>query len=92
MRTELQASSQSCRSVDADAWYKRGLKGPFTPCVSDASAISLLVKCNIVVHLCNDAPEWVRKPFSSVSIDFNESRIASVIAELSLTLGVNGAL
>ena len=24
-RTESQASSQSCRSVDADAWYKRGL-------------------------------------------------------------------
>ena len=26
MRTELQASSQSCRSVDADAWCKRALK------------------------------------------------------------------
>ena len=23
MRTELQASSQSCHSIDADAWYKR---------------------------------------------------------------------
>ena len=26
MRTVSLASSQSCRSVDADAWYKRGLK------------------------------------------------------------------
>ena len=25
MRTESQASSQSCHSIDADAWYKRGL-------------------------------------------------------------------
>ena len=25
MRTELQASLQSCRSVDADAWYKLAL-------------------------------------------------------------------
>ena len=26
MRTEFLVSSQSCRSVDADAWYKRALK------------------------------------------------------------------
>ena len=30
MRTELQVSSQSCRSIDADAWYKRALKALFT--------------------------------------------------------------
>ena len=28
MRTTSLASSQSCRSIDADAWYKRGLKVP----------------------------------------------------------------
>ena len=32
------------------------------------------------------------QPFSSVPIDFNESRIAIVIAALTLTLGVNGPL
>ena len=32
-------------------------------------------------QLCDDAPEWVCNPFSSISIDFNENRIASVIAE-----------
>ena len=34
--------------------------------------------------LCNDGPEWVCNPFSSVSTDFNENRIATIIAELSL--------
>ena len=34
-------------------------------------------------QLCDDAPEWICNPFSSISIDFNESRIASVIAEWS---------
>ena len=31
----------------------------------------------------DDAPEWVCNPFSSVSIDFNKSKIARVIAEWS---------
>ena len=33
--------------------------------------------------LHDDTPEWGCNPFSSVSIDFNENRIASVIAEWS---------
>ena len=37
-------------------------------------------------QLCNDAPEWSCNPFSSDSIDFNENRITSVMAEL---FGVN---
>ena len=58
-------------------------KGPFTQSVSDASVISLQIKCSVVVQLCNDVPEWVCNPFSSISIDFDESGIASIIAELS---------
>ena len=38
------------------------------------------------------APEWVCNPFSSDSTVFNETRIASVIAALMLTLGINGPL
>ena len=38
------------------------------------------------------APEWVRNPFSSDSTVFNENRITSVIAVLTLMLGVNGPL
>ena len=33
-------------------------------------------------QLSDDAPEWGCNPFSSVSIDFNENRIASIMAEL----------
>ena len=33
-------------------------------------------------QLCDDAPDWGYNPFSSISIDFNENRIASIIAEL----------
>ena len=68
-------------------------KGPFTPSISDASAIvaatSLRIKCNISAlfsytkrQLCDDTPEWGCNPFLSISIDFNENRITSVIAEL----------
>ena len=68
-------------------------KGPFTPTVSNMSAIvtatSLRLKGNTSAlfsytkcQLCDDAPEWGCNPFSSVSIDFNENRIASIIAEL----------
>ena len=38
------------------------------------------------------ASEWVCNPFSSDSTVFNENRIASVIAALTLVLGVNGPL
>ena len=36
------------------------------------------------------APEWGCNLFSSNSTDFNENRIARVVAALMLTLGVNG--
>ena len=38
------------------------------------------------------APEWVCNPFSSNSTVFNEDRITSVIAALTLMLDVNGPL
>ena len=38
------------------------------------------------------APEWICNPFSSDSTDFNENKIASLIAALTLTLGVNRPL
>ena len=38
------------------------------------------------------APDWVCNPFSSDTIVFNENRIARVIAELTLTLGINRPL
>ena len=41
MRTELQASSQSCRSVDADAWCKRALNDVMEP-VSFGRPLALL--------------------------------------------------
>ena len=50
----------------------------------DDACDSVLIENNGV------APEWVCNPFSSDSTVFNENRIASVIAELTLTLGVNG--
>ena len=43
----------------------------------DDACDSVLIENNSV------APEWVCNPFSSISIDFNENRIASVIAEWS---------
>ena len=46
-------------------------------------------------QLCDNAPEWVYSPFSSISIDLNENRIASIItvvAVLTLMLGVNRPL
>ena len=47
--------------------------------------------CNAVLIENNGvAPEWVCKPFSSDSTVFSENRIPSVIAALTLTLGVNG--
>ena len=56
----------------------------------------------MVRQLCDDArdsvlienngvaPEWVCNQFSSDFTVFNENGIASVIATLTLTLGVNG--
>ena len=38
------------------------------------------------------APDWSCNPFSSDSNVFNENRISSIIAALTLTLGVNGPL
>ena len=47
--------------------------------------------CNSVLIENNGfAPEWGCNLFSSDSTDFNENRIASVIAAFTLTLGVNG--
>ena len=46
----------------------------------------VLIENNIV------APEWVCNPFSSDSIVFNKNRITSVIAVLTLTLGVERPL
>ena len=81
-RTWMRQSEQMCVGF-ASILVNLPRKGPFTSSASDASAISLQIKCNAVVQLCNDAPGWVCNPFSSVSIDFNESRISNVIAELS---------
>ena len=41
------------------------------------------VSVSTLRQLCDDAPEWVCNPFSSVSIDFNDKRIARVISEWS---------
>ena len=40
-------------------------KGPFTPSVNNTSEILLQIKCNVVVQLCNDAPEWVATHFQA---------------------------
>ena len=60
---------------------------------------SIRTKCQ--QQLCKDAnntvliennevaPDWGCNPFSSYSIVFKKNRIASVIAEFLLTLGVN---
>ena len=52
----------------------------------DDACDSVLIKNNRVT------PEWVCNPFSSDSTGFNENRITSVTAALTLTLGVNGPL
>ena len=70
-------------------------KGPFTPSVSVNSATTLRQRCDdacdsVLIENNGIAPDWVCNPFSSDSIVFNENRIASVIVELTLTLGVNG--
>ena len=54
-------------------------------CCDDACD-SVLIENNGV------APEWVRNPFSSDSTVLNENKIASIIAALTLPLGVNGPL
>ena len=59
-------------------------KRPHQRC--DDACDSVLIEINRV------APEWVCNPFSSDSTVFNEYRIASVIAALTRTLGVNGPL
>ena len=50
----------------------------------DDASNSVLIENNGV------APEWGCNPFSSDSIVFNKNRIANIIAQVSLTLGVNG--
>ena len=74
-------------------WWLLGFQlGSVRPSVSDASAIvavtSLRIKCNTSalfsytkLQFCDDTPEWGCNSFSSVSIDFNENRIANVITE-----------
>ena len=52
----------------------------------DDACDSVLIENNRV------APEWSCNPFSSNSTVFNENRITSVIAALTLMLGVNGPL
>ena len=47
---------------------------------------------SVLIENSRVAPEWVCNPFSSDSTVFNENGIASVIAALTLTLGVNGPL
>ena len=80
--------------------FVRKPQGPFTPSISDASAIvtsdiaqnKMQYSCLVQLHqgqLCDEAPEWVCNPFSSIYIDFNENRIISVITELP---GVNEPL
>ena len=54
--------------------------------LSDDASDSVLIESNGIT------PELGCNPFSSNSIVFNENRIASVIAQLLLTLGVNEAL
>ena len=44
----------------------------------------------VLVENSGVAPEWDCNPFLSNSIVFNENRIVSIIAELTLTLVVNG--
>ena len=47
--------------------------------------------CNSVVNENNGVtPEWDSNQSSNDSTDFNENRIVSVIAALTLTLSVNG--
>ena len=88
--------------ISCSCWEQNWLyKGMFTPSVSNTSAIvavtSLRIQCNSPALFCytkhqlyDNAPEWGCNPFSSVSIDFNENRIASIITELIVMLGVNG--
>ena len=64
-------------------------KGPFTPSVSVnvATTLQLLVILTITSYFVltennGVAKKWVATPFWSDSIVFNESRIASIIAEL----------
>ena len=49
--------------------------------------------CNSVfIENSGVAQKWVATPFWSDSIVFNENRITSLIAALTLTLGINGPL
>ena len=56
--------SKITSSIDAEVQCNRALRVR----LPQASA-------SMLRQLCNDAPEWVCNPFSSVSIDFNENRI-----------------
>ena len=62
-------------------------KGPFIPSISINAAMTLAILFSIKTTV---TPEWVCNPFSSNSTVFNENRITSITAALTLTLGVNG--
>ena len=64
-------------------------------CLHQASASTLRQLCDdtsnsVLIENNGVALEWSYKPFSSDSIVFIENSIASIIAALTLTLGVNG--
>ena len=59
------------------------------------SASTLQQLCNdasdsVLIDNNGDTQDWSSNIFSSDTVVFNENRVASVIAELTLTLGING--
>ena len=71
---------------DGDGTCNQAFKGPFIPSVSvnAAMTLSILFSLKTIQLLQNGFA-----PFSSDSIVFNENRIASVIAALTLMLGMH---
>ena len=93
MRTELLASSQSCCTIDADAWYKqvlelknkvvpKWLQGPFTLSQHQCNIVMTLVM-SVLIEGNGVTSDWVCDPFLSYYIVFKENRMASIMAQLT---------
>ena len=63
------------------------LKGPFTPSVSVNAAMTLVILLSL--KTVGSVENGLQTHFGA-TIVFNENRIASVIAALTLTLDING--
>ena len=77
MRAVSLASSQSCRSVDADAWWKSGLTC-FWRRFSTSSLLATLPRLPVLSRRC-------REPWRELDVDFNVSSLLLLAFNLEKT-------